>query len=259
MHIHRFILLAFVPFTIAFGGGKHLEIMAPMCQQSDFKGRPHHVFERCFESSESEASHLVSTARKEYDPDGNALRLEEFDASNKKTDSEVYQYDADGTWVFLIEQTEASFPKTFQIFLDLASRRIAHVEAKSKQTEFYTYTEQGFELGTSTKSSTGKIIEQTSFRRNISNKEERVIFEEPAGNKTTEILIEWSEKGFEKQSTMIMHDRGGDRIVSTFEYPEVDAVGNWLTCVKKRELHQSNGEKVPMATETLKREIRYHP
>ncbi|MDZ4402346.1 hypothetical protein [Prosthecobacter sp.] len=259
MNTCRILLFALLPLTVALGGGKHLEIMAPLSRQQDFHGKPQQVIERCFEGDDGKAPKLLSTTRSEFDADGNALRIEEVDEVEKKTDSEIYQYDAEGTWTALVEQSGGASPTTFRIFLDAASRRIAHVDAKSKQTEFYTYSAQGFELGTVTKTSTGKVEEQTTMQRNAANKEERVVFEEPPGKKTTEMSIQWSDKGFQTQETMIMHDEGGDRIVVTFEYPEVDAAGNWLVQIKKQVLHQAKGETIPLPTETNKREIKYHP
>lgn len=259
MNTRQIFLLALFPLTMALGGGRHLEIMAPLSHQHDLKARPQQVTERCFESSAGKGLHLISTKRSEYDPEGNALRIETFDAANKKTGFETYQYDTQGTWVILVEQSEGALPTTFQIFLDEASRRIAHVNSKTKQTEFYTYSNQGFELSSIIKSATGKVIEQTTMQRNAANKEKRVLFEEPPGKKTSEILVQWSDKGFESESTMIMHDEGGDRIVMHYEHPELDASGKWIVQIKTQTLHQANGEKVPLPTETTKREIKYHP
>lgn len=259
MQTHRILWFTLLPLTLALGGGKHLQIMAPMSRQQDFHGKPHQVIERCFEESDGKASKLLSTKRSEFDADGNALRIEELDEVEKKKESETYQYDAEGTWTGLVEQSDGTFPTTFRIFLDQPSRRIAHTDAKSKQTEFYLYSDQGFELSTIKKTSTGKVLEQTTMKRNAANKEEQVVFEEPQGKKTTEISIEWNYKGFQSQETMIMHDQGGDRIVMTYDYPEVDAAGNWLVQIKKSLLHQANGERIPMPTETTKREIKYHP
>ena len=259
MNTCRILWFALLPFTTAFAGGKQLEIMAPHSRQQDFHGKPKQVIERCFESRDGKESKLTSTKKYEYDADGNALRIETFDAAGKRTDSEIYQYDAEGTWVALVEQSGGELPKTSRIFLDPLSKRIAHVDAKSKQTEFYMYSPQGFELSTITKSANGNVVEQTTMKRNAANKEELVVFEEPPGKKTSEISIQWSEKGFQIQETLIMHDQGGDRIVITYEHPEVDAAGNWIIEIKKQVMHQANGEVIPLPTETTKREIKYHP
>ncbi|MDI1314405.1 hypothetical protein [Prosthecobacter sp.] len=252
-------MLVLLPFTVAQGGGKHLEIMAPLSRQHDFFGKPHQVTERCFESTGGKESKLMSTKHSEYDPEGNALRIETFNEANKKTDSEIYKYDAEGTWTTLVEQSGGSASTTFHIFLDPASRRIAHVDARTKQSEFYSYSVQGFELGTTMKTAAGKVVERTMFQRNSANKEEHVVFEEMPGKMTTEFSIQWLEKGFESGSTMIMHDEGGDRIVMSYEYPEVDVTGNWIVQVKTQVLHQTSGERVSLPTETTKREIKYHP
>jgi|GEM_PF-4701382 len=255
----RIFLFALFPFCMALADGKHLEIMAPISRQHDFHGKPQQVIERCFESTDGKENKLISTKKSEYDPEGNALRIESFDASNKTTESEIYQYDAERTWVALIEQSGGALPTTFRIFLDQPSKRIAHVDSKTKQTEFYTYSAQGFELSTITKSATGKTLEQTTMKRNAANKEEQVVFEEPPGKKTSEISIQWSDKGFQVQETLIMHDQGGDRIEITYEHPEIDAAGNWIIEIKKQVMHQANGSTIPLPTETTKREIKYHP
>lgn len=172
--------------------------------------------------------------------------------------TETYQYDTEGTWTGLVEQSGSSSPITYRIFLDKASRRIAHVDAKSKQTEFYSYSEQGFEISTIKKTAAGQVVEQVVMKRNAANKEEQVVFEEK-GKKTTEIIIRWSDKGFQTHEEMIQHDQGGDRFVITYEHPEVDEVGNWIVQIKKVVLHQANGERVPFPGEMTKREIKYHP
>ena len=255
----RILCFALLSVTGALGAGKHLEIMAPMSEQHDLHGKPHVVSERCFEAVDGREDKLVSTEKSEFDAAGNERRIEKVDVADKKTDTETYQYDADGTWIGLVEQSGGSFPVTFRIFLDAASRRIAHVDGKSKQTEFYTYSEQGFELGTVTKTSTGNVVEQATMKRNAANKEELVVCEEPPGKKMWEVSIRWSDKGFQTQETMIMHDQGGDRMEMTYEYPEVDAVGNWLVRIKNVMVHQANGDRFPLPTETTKREITYHP
>lgn len=257
---HRLAFFFLLPIaTTALAGGKHLDIMAPLSRQHDLRGKPHQVTERCYELADGKARELVSTKRAEYDAEGNGRRIENVDVAEKKTDTETYQYDAEGTWIGLVEQSGGSLPVTFRIFLDAASRRVAHVDGKSKQTEFYTYSEQGYELGTVTKTSTGKVVDQTTMKRNAANKEELVVFEEPPGKKTAEISIRWSDQGFQMAETMIMHDQGGDRMEMSYEYPEVDAAGNWLVQIKKVVVHQANGDRFPLPTETTERVITYHP
>lgn len=244
--------------TMVQAGGKHLEVMAPLCKQSDFHGKPHRVTESTFESSDGKNPKLESVKQSEYDKDGNAIRIETFDESNQKTDSEIYAYDADGTWVSLVELTEGA-QTTFQIFIDLKTKRIAKVDQGSKNTEFISHSERGFALGTIIRTAAGKIVEKTTFKRNALDKEENVLFEEPAGKKTTEISIQWTDKGMESSSTLIMHDKDGDRFVMTYEYPEIDAVGNWLTQIEKKVLILKNGEQRPLPTVTHQRTITYHP
>jgi hypothetical protein len=254
------ILCLLLPFIAAHAGGKHLEIMAPLSKQSDFKGKPHKVTETTYEASETTGQpRLESTEYSEYDKDGNPLRIETFDASNRKTDSEIYGYDAEGTWISLIEQSKNSPQKTLKIFLDQPGKRIARVDQRSKETEFYSYSQSGFELATALHTTAGRVIDKTTFKRNRADKEEHVLFEEPPGNKTTEISVTWTAQGFEESTTMTFHNRDRDKIVVTYEYPDVDPTGNWLTQIQKQVLHRANGETSPMPTETVKRTITYHP
>ncbi len=262
MRLISFFLLTLCPLSMAWAGGKHLEVMAPLCRQMDYHGKPHQVLERRYEDSETGVKKLVSTLRIEFDAEGNQLSEEEVDAANKKLAFATYKYDASGTWVSLVEQLEDEPVKSYQIFVDLASRRIAHVEPKTQQTEFYSYTEQGFIQDTLLKTSAGKIIEKTTFRRNpTSHKEEQILFEELVVSKMKkeEFLVQWSDKGFETHSTFTMHHETSDSLVTTYEYPEVDASGNWLVCIETKVMHLANGEKVPLPTETVRRAITYHP
>ncbi|MES2507742.1 MAG: hypothetical protein V4599_13635 [Verrucomicrobiota bacterium] len=250
-------LLIFMPAMVQ-ADGKHLEVMAPLCRQNDFHGKPHLVTESSFESPEGDHDKLESVKRSEYDKDGNAIRVETFDSSNRKTDSEIYTYDEGGTWVSLVELSEGT-QTAFQIFVDLKTKRIAKVDQRSKNTEFISYSEQGFELGSITQTIAGKTLEKTTFRRNALNKEEHVLFEEPIGKKTSEFIIQWLPEGFERTSTIIMHDKDGDQFVMTYEYPEIDSAGNWLTQIEKSVLILKNGEKRSLPTVTNKRKISYYP
>lgn len=251
------ILLSFV---FSYAGGKHLAVMAPDSRQNDLKGKPHKVVLRSLESSEGGGQPaLVSTTTSEYDKDGNSIFTETVDASNKKTDFEKRGYDAEGTWVSLVEMEEGSPQKTMSIFIDASTKRIAKVDQNSRQTEFISYSEHGFEVGTVTQTAAGKVVEKTTIRRNSSDKEEHVVFEEPPGKKTSEISIRWNAQEFEEGTTFTMYDKEGGRIVITFEYPDVDPAGNWLTQIKKQVLHTADGMQVPMPTEINKRTITYHP
>lgn len=200
---------------------------------------------------------LESVKKSEYDQDGNALRIESFDASDRKTSSDVYGYDEGGNWTSLIEEADGSVTN-YLVFADPKTKRIAKVHSRSKDTEFITYTEQGFESATLTQTSTGRILEKTTIRRNSSQQEENVLFEEPPGTKTTEFQIQWSDRGFESRSVLVMHDKGGDQMVIQFEYPDVDAQGNWLTQIEKRVLMLKNGDKRTLPTVINKRTLSYH-
>ena len=250
--------IALFPLSLALAGGKHLEIMAPLSRQEDFQGKPQLVVERCYEEEPGTAPKLLSTSRSEFDAAGNKLRDEEVDEEEKTKETETYQYDAEGTWTGLVEQSGNSLPITYRIFLDPATRRIAQVDAKSKETEFYIYSEQGFEMGTIKKTASGQVIEQTTMKRNAANKEEHILFEEK-GKKAFEISIRWSDKGFQMQEEMIFHADGGDRMVANYEYSEFDAAGNWIVQIKKQVMHQANGERMSLPDEITKREIKYHP
>lgn len=258
MKFSRILLFTLFPLSLALGVGKHLEIMAPMSLQHDFQGKPHQVIERCHEEESGKAPKLLSTKRSEFDQDGNVVRIEEVDEVEKTKETETYQYDAEGTWTVLVEQSGSDLPITYRIFLDKASRRIAHVDGRSKETEFYTYSEQGFEMGTIKKTAAGQVVEQVTMKRNALNKEEHVLFEEK-GKKAFELSIRWSDKGFQTHEEMILHAEGGDRFVTTYEYPEVDAAGNWIVRIKKQVMVQANGERVSVPDEVCKREIKYHP
>ncbi|GEP41310.1 hypothetical protein [Brevifollis gellanilyticus] len=260
MPLIRPLLLVLCTLSIAWAGGKHLEVMAPYCQQMDYHGRPHCVIERRYETSDTGTQKLISTIRLEFDAEGNLLHEEEVDAANKKLSFADYKYDASGTWVSLVEQLEDEPVKSYQIFVDTASRRVAHVEPKTKQTEFYSYTAQGLINDTLLKTSAGKIIETTTFRRNASShKEEQILTEKDEGRQSTEYLMQWSDKGFEIHSTFIMRHESDDRLITTYEHPDVDANGNWLICIETSTMHRPNGEKIPLPKETVKREITYHP
>ncbi|HYF34651.1 MAG TPA: hypothetical protein VD994_05120 [Prosthecobacter sp.] len=259
--IASFLVLALslpLPCPAAQAGGKHLEVMAPMCRQNDLLGRPHRVTEHSYESSEGKPEALESVSHWEYDKDGNELRNETFDSSQRKVESQIYTYDAEGTWISLTEEADGELSR-HRIAIDAKTRRITKVNSESKQTEFITYSEGGFEVESITRNAEGKAVEKVTLQRNAAGKEEHVLFEEPPGKTTTEFFLEWTPEGFQMTATLIMHDNDGAKIITSYEYPETDAAGNWLTQIQKQVLQEKNGERIRLPTVTVKRTISYHP
>ncbi len=252
---HLFIILALLTYSgSAFGDG-HLKIMVPLSKQHDFKGRPETVMEKNYEIEGDGSRRLVKSKVREYDSAGNLIR--EKTEGERGGSTSTYEYDKNGTWIGLTEADEEEV-RRFKIFLDEDRRRIAKVDEATNETEITVYSERGYEVGSFTRLDDGAIAQKVTIKRNSSDKEEFVVFEEPEGTKSSEIRIEWNAELFQSLSTFTLLSRGEATFVSNFSYEEVDGSGNWLRRAEKKLLKLPNGVSKELPVEVSEREIKYH-
>lgn len=250
------LLLFFVWFPSLQFAGEHLEVMIPLAKQHDFKGQPESVVTRSFELRPGEERQLERTKTETFDSKGNLLKTTETDAAGKETLSVTYKYDENGDWISVTTVEDGT--ETVEVVkIDLQAKQITKINQTTKETDATQYTPAGFEQSAVVRSGTGEAIKKVVIERNEKNQEVSVRFEEPPGQKSVEVQVEWSAQGFQTLETLIFHQRG-ETFTMRNRYPEVDSTGNWLTKEVQRQA-TSRGVNFNLPVEIEEREITYHP